>query len=113
MILHVPGDFKSAQPRSAWGFTILPFMSSDFKKLMFARLLFRFAVEMQAMLLGWRMNELTHSPLFLGLVGLAEALPALGLAMRAGYFVDRSRPLLVSRCVAVASLLSGVVMFIS
>ena len=72
-------------------------MPSDFKKLMAARFLFTLAVQIQAIVLGWRMYILTKDPLFLGLIGLVEAIPALGLALYAGYIVDRSRPMVVFR----------------
>ncbi len=72
-------------------------MPSDFKKLMAARFLFTLAVQIQTIVLGWRMYILTKDPLFLGLIGLAEAIPALGLALYAGYIVDRSRPMVVLR----------------
>jgi MFS family permease len=86
---------------------------ADFKKLMSARFLFVFAVQMQAVVLGWQMYELTHDPLFLGFIGLAEALPALSLALYAGYVVDRSRPLVIYRRVIMVSFLSGLVMLLS
>jgi MFS family permease len=84
-------------------------MPIDFKKLLSARFLFTFAVQMQAVVLGWRVYELLRDPLFLGAIGLAEALPAIGLSLYAGYLVDRMRPLLVYRRVMYVSLLSGVV----
>lgn len=84
-------------------------MPSDFKKLISARFLFTFAVQMQAVVLGWRIYELLKDPLFLGFIGLAEAIPAIGLALYAGYLVDRMRPLLVYRRVMYISLLSGLV----
>lgn len=88
-------------------------MPTDFKKLMFARFFFTFAVQMQAIVLGWRMYELTHDALYLGFIGLAEAIPALGLALFAGYIVDRSRPLVVYRRVIFVSLTSGFLMLFS
>lgn len=65
---------------------------------------------MQAIVLGWRMYELTHDALYLGFIGLAEAIPALSLALFAGYIVDRSRPLVVYRRVIFVSLTSGFLM---
>ncbi len=88
-------------------------MHSDFKKLMTARFLFTFAVQIQAVVLGWRMYILTKDPLYLGLIGLVEAIPALGLALYAGYIVDRSRPLVVLRGVIEVSLLSGFILLLS
>lgn len=86
--------------------TTLP---SDFKKLLSARFLFTFAVQMQAIVLGWRIYELTKDPLYLGLIGLCEAIPAIGLSLYAGYLVDRLRPVMVYRRVMYVSLLSGLV----
>ena len=88
-------------------------MPSDFKKLMAARFLFTLAVQIQAIVLGWQMYILTKDPLFLGLIGLVEAIPALGLALYAGYIVDRSRPLVVIRKVVDISLLSGFILLVS
>ncbi len=88
-------------------------LSTDFKKLMLARFLFTFAVQMQAILLGWQMYLLARDPLYLGLIGLAEALPALGLALYAGYIVDRGRPLSIYRSLILVSLLSGLILFLS
>ncbi len=88
-------------------------MNADFKKLMSARFLFTFAVQMQAVVLGWRMYELTKNPLFLGLIGLVEAIPALSLALYAGLLVDRGRPLWIYRAVVAASFISGLVLLIS
>lgn len=44
---------------------------------------------MQSVAIGWQVYDLTHRPLDLGLVGLAQFLPGLGLALIAGYVVDR------------------------
>jgi MFS family permease len=84
-------------------------MPLDFKKLLSARFLFTFAVQMQAVVLGWRIYELLKDPLYLGFIGLTEAIPAIGLALFAGYLVDRMRPLLVYRRVMYVSLISGAV----
>lgn len=104
------------KPRRAYAFLSFMLdwaMPSDFKKLMFARFFFTFAVQMQAIVLSWRMYELTKDPLFLGLIGLTEAIPALSLALFAGFIVDRSRPLVVYRRLTFVSLLSGLVMLFS
>lgn len=84
-------------------------MPSDFKKLLTARFLFTFAVQMQAVILGWRIYELLKDPLYLGLIGLAEAIPALGLALYAGFLIDRVRPLVAYRRVMYVSFISGLV----
>jgi MFS family permease len=88
-------------------------MPTDFKKLMIARFFFTFAVQMQVIVLGWRMYELTQDALYLGFIGLVEAIPALGLALFAGYIVDRSRPLVIYRRLTFVSLTSGFLMLLS
>lgn len=84
-------------------------MSLDFKKLLSARFLFTMAVQMQAVVLGWRIYELLQDPLALGFIGLTEAVPAIGLALYAGYLIDRMRPLQVYRRVIYISLISGII----
>ena len=84
-------------------------MPLDFKKLMSARFLFTFAVQMQAVVLGWRIYEILRDPLALGFIGLAEAVPAIGLALYAGYLIDRMAPLKVYRGVMSVSFLSGLI----
>lgn len=43
----------------------------------------------QGTVVGWQVYELTHDPLALGLIGLAEAVPFIATALFAGHFVDR------------------------
>ena len=88
-------------------------MLLDFKKLMAARFLFTLGTQVQSVVLGWQMYVLTKDPLYLGLVGLVEAVPALGLALYAGYIVDRSRPLVVFRRVLDLSLVSTIVLLVT
>ena len=47
------------------------------------------ATQVQSAVLGWQVYALTHDPLSLGLVGLAEALPFLGLTLVGGWVADR------------------------
>lgn len=87
-------------------------MPADFFKLIAVRFCFTFAIQMQAVLLGWQMYLLTESALFLGLVGLAEAVPAIGFALYAGYYVDNRRPIPVLHKLLLVSLVSAVLMFL-
>jgi MFS family permease len=57
--------------------------------------------QLQAVVVGWQVYRLTHDPLSLGLIGLAEALPFIGVALPAGYLADRRN----RRAISVASLL--------
>lgn len=45
--------------------------------------------QMQSLVMGWQVYDLTHDPLALGLIGLAEAVPFLGLTLFGGYAADR------------------------
>src|SRR6476646_2880049 len=45
--------------------------------------------QIQAVVVAWQIYDITHDPLSLGLMGLAEALPFIGLALYAGPVADR------------------------
>ena len=47
------------------------------------------ATMIQGTIVGWQVYELTHDPLALGMIGLAEALPFIAAALFAGHVVDR------------------------
>jgi MFS family permease len=47
------------------------------------------ATMMQGVAVGWQVYAVTHDPLALGIVGLAEALPFIGFALPAGHLADR------------------------
>lgn len=47
-------------------------------------------LRMMGTLVGWWMYELTNDPLALGLIGLAEVIPAVSMALYAGHVVDQS-----------------------
>jgi MFS family permease len=56
---------------------------------MTARFLITTASEMQAVAVGWQVYSITHRPLDLGLVGLAQFLPGVFLFLLAGHTADR------------------------
>lgn len=47
------------------------------------------ATMMQGVAVGWQLYAVTHDPLALGIVGLAEAVPFIGFALPAGHMADR------------------------
>jgi MFS family permease len=47
------------------------------------------ATQIQAVIVAWQIYDLTHDPLSLGLIGLAEAVPFIGVALFAGHVADR------------------------
>lgn len=61
---------------------------------------------MQALVVSWFLYSLTKDPLTIGFVGLAEAIPAIGLALPMGYVVEKMNKrtsLIVSSSVIVFS----------
>lgn len=63
---------------------------TDFRYFLSARICVNIAIKMQGVLVGWQIYSLTKDPLALGLIGLAEALPALSVALYAGYLADKT-----------------------
>ena len=49
---------------------------------------FTLGIQIQGTVVGWQIYDLTKDPLALGLIGLAEALPALSTALYAGHVAD-------------------------
>lgn len=65
------------------------FQYLDFRRFIFSKFLLTLALQIQFVVLSWHVYEITRDPLSLGLLGLAEAIPAVGLALFGGYFADR------------------------
>jgi len=61
----------------------------DFRLFLIFRFFTTIAFQMQGLIVGWQMYELTKDPLALGLIGLAEALPNIAMALFAGHAADR------------------------
>src|SRR5437899_2259362 len=62
--------------------------------------------QMQSVAVGWELYERTNSALLLGMVGLAQFLPVILLAIPVGHFIDvysRKKLLLVSQLLMVAA----------
>lgn len=64
----------------------------NFRLLLLVRMFTAFTLQAQAVIVGWQIYSITKDPFMLGLVGLAEALPALTCALVSGYIVDHSSP---------------------
>ena len=62
----------------------------EFRSLLTGRFCFVLAFRMLGTLVGWWMYELTNAPFAIGLIGLAEVIPALSLALYAGHVIDIS-----------------------
>ena len=66
-----------------------PLRFTAFRWLIVSLLPSTLAQQVQAVVVGWQIYALTHDPLALGLIGLSEALPFIGIALFAGHVADR------------------------
>jgi len=62
----------------------------DFRRFVASVLVLTIATQIQAVVVGWQIYAVTRDPLSLGLVGLAEALPFVSMALFAGHVADRA-----------------------
>jgi hypothetical protein len=62
----------------------------NFRRLILGHGTSTVAREAQIVVVGWQVFERTRDPLSLGLIGLAEALPLIGVALYAGHVADRA-----------------------
>lgn len=69
----------------------------EFRRLVFATFLITAAILVQEVVLGYEVYLLTRDPLALGLVGLAEAVPFIALALFGGHLADRRERLQLMR----------------
>jgi len=70
-------------------FNKVNFAHPDFTLYQAARFFIVTALEMQSVAVGWQVYEITHQPLDLGFVGLAQFLPGVLLFLVAGHTADR------------------------
>jgi MFS family permease len=83
------------------------FRYPNFRYYMTARFLSVTATEMQAVAVAWQIYSLTHRPLDLGLVGLAQFAPGVFLFLLAGHVADRfPRQRILQICYAAFSVCS-------
>jgi MFS family permease len=85
---------------------LFPNLNPAFLRLLAFRIQIVLAYQIMAVVVGWHIYELTHDPLALGLVGLAEVIPYFSSALFAGHVVDHySRRLF--------GVLAGVMLFVN
>jgi len=61
----------------------------EFVNLITANSLITAAIMIQEVVIGYELYKLTHDPLSLGFIGLAEALPYISIALFGGHYADR------------------------
>src|ERR1700690_2363148 len=58
-------------------------------RFLYVRVAASIVLQVQAVAVGWLMYELTRSPFQLGLVGLVQFIPSIGLFLATGHAADR------------------------
>ena len=61
----------------------------NYRRFIVSTLTMTLSSQIQGVVVAWQIYAITHDPLSLGLMGLAEALPFIGVALFAGHVADR------------------------
>ncbi|GAA4924199.1 MFS transporter [Mucilaginibacter defluvii] len=80
-------EADSTTPTKTDAFAALRF--KDFRSYITMRFFFTFAYQMQNVVLSIYIYDVTHDKFALGLIGLYEAIPAIGLSLYGGYIADK------------------------
>ncbi|MEM6719865.1 MAG: MFS transporter [Bacteroidota bacterium] len=79
----------------------------EFNIFLLVRFFLVFGWSMQFIVIEWQVYSITKDPWSLGLIGLMEVIPAVGMALFAGHVVDqREKRNLLATCIAFFSLIS-------
>lgn len=62
---------------------------TNYRRFIVSLLMMTVSTQIQAVVVAWQIYDITRDPLSLGLMGLVEALPYIGLALYAGHVADR------------------------
>lgn len=84
----------------------------EFRSYLAMRFLFTFAYQVQAVVVGWHIYQLTKDPLSLGLIGLAEAIPSITVTLYGGYIADKSDKKKLMVWIILAMLFASVVLML-
>ena len=103
-----PAPSPPATP-SGWRSPVL--QNRDFRSIFMTRFFVSVALQIQAVIVGWQIYKLRPDPLFLGLMGLTEAVPAITCSFFSGHAVDNTRPSLVFRLSILVTLLNTLMIF--
>ncbi len=83
------------------------FSFRDFRFFLAMRTPATLATQIQGVAVGWHVYDISHQPIALGFVGLAQFLPIFGLALIAGHVADRyDRRIVLALCLALQALTS-------
>lgn len=80
----MPETQKADSKKSAYAALQIP----EFRWFVLSRFLLTLSIQMQGVAVAWQIYELTKDPLALGLIGLAEVIPAVSVSLYAGHVAD-------------------------
>ena len=80
-----PADVAAIQPHDSYA----ALRHREFRWFIISMFAMVVSSQLQAVVVGWQVYRITHDPLSLGLIGLAEALPFISIALPAGFLADR------------------------
>jgi MFS family permease len=83
----------------------------DFRLQILGRASISMALQMQSLLVGWQLYHLKSNTLLLGLLGLAEAFPAISCSFFSGHAVDHHKPAFIYRLAITTLILNSTVLF--
>ncbi|MFM8348312.1 MAG: MFS transporter [Bacteroidota bacterium] len=86
-------------------------LHADFRNFVTARMCMTLAIQIQGVAVGWQVYEITHDPLSLGLIGLAEAIPAITVSLYAGHLADTMERKKIILACTVLMLICSVALF--
>jgi MFS family permease len=105
---HAPSPDTSEGPAPAAADPYAPLRVPSFRWFVASVLAMAMGAQIQGVVVAWQMYALTHDPLALGMVGLAEAAPFIGLALYAGHIADvRNRRVVTLAALVVLFLCAG------
>jgi MFS family permease len=80
----------------------------DYRRFLAMRMMTTLAVQIMSVSVGYFVYDLTNDPLMLGLIGLTEAVPAIGVSLYAGHQADkRNRRSILIVCILLLMLCSA------
>jgi MFS family permease len=84
----------------------------DFRYFIAARFTVTLAIQIQSVVVAFQVYDMTHDPLSLGFIGLAEALPSILVSLYAGHVADVvQRKKIIVICIATLLFCSGSLLF--
>lgn len=103
-------DTDNPQPPRKDPYAALRF--PEFRAFLTMRFFLTFGYQIQAVVIGWYIYHLTKDPLSLGMIGLSEAIPAIGIALYGGYIADKSEKTKLLRLIISGMFTCSTVLFL-